>query len=224
MPLDSKSNDRNKKITDYTTRKPVNENSASNSESLTQNPLKRTISPTQPSTSKKAKTMSFNKMDDETATTSPTPEVKGQSEKGEKLGDSDALQKALGPLLSEFKMLWESMKSNYADLKQTITNQKEELQQELVNKIDSNTKQLSLISQENKTLQKENDTLKTRLDKIKQDQLRNNVMVTGIQEGLYEQYSMTKLRIQEMIAVTLNLGNAASDLETAKSIEITNCK
>ena len=168
--------------------------------------------------------MSFNKMDDETANTSPTPEVKGQAEKGEKLGDSDALQKALGPLLSEFKTLWESMKSNYADLKQTITKQKEELQQELVNKIDSNTKQLSLISQENKTLQKENDALKTRLDKIKQDQLRDNVMITGIQEGPCEQYSTTKLRIQEMIAVTLNSGNAASDLETSKSIEITNCK
>ena len=121
-------------------------------------------------------------------------------------------------------MLWQSVKSNYADLKQTITKQKEELQQELVNKIDSNTKQLSLILQENKTLQKENDALKTRLDKIQQDQLRNNVMVTGIQEEPCEQYSTTKLRIQEMIAVTPNSGNAASDLETAKSIEITNCK
>ena len=49
-------------------------------------------------------------------------------------------------------------------------------------------------------------------------------MVTGIQEGPYEQYSTTKLRVQEMIAVTLNLGNATSDLETAKGIEITNCK
>ena len=35
---------------------------------------------------------------------------------------------------------------------------------------------------------------------------------------------MTKLSIQEMMAVTLNFGNATSDLETAKSIEITNCR
>ena len=83
------------------------------------------------------------------------------------------------------------MKSNYTDPKQTIIKQKEELQQELVNKIDSNTKQMSLILQENKTLRKENDALKTRLDKIEQAQLRNNAMVTGIQEGPYEQYSMT---------------------------------
>ena len=93
----------------------------------------------------------------------------------------------LGPLLNEFKSLRESVKSDYADLKQTITKQKEELQQELVHKIDSNTKQLTLISKENKTLWKENDALKTRLDNIKQDQLRNNVMVTGIQEGPCEQ-------------------------------------
>ena len=93
----------------------------------------------------------------------------------------------LGPLLNEFKLLRESVKSDYADLKQTITKQKEELQQELVHKIDSNTKQLTLISKENKTLWKENDALKTRLDNIKQDQLRNNVMVTGIQEGPCEQ-------------------------------------
>ena len=39
--------------------------------------------------------MSFNKMDDETAITSPTPKVKGQSEKGKNLDNSDALQKAL---------------------------------------------------------------------------------------------------------------------------------
>ena len=94
-----------------------------------------------------------------------------------------------------------------------------ELQQE----IDNNTQQLASISHENKLLRQENDALKVRVDKIEQDQLRNNVLFTGIPEGPFEQYNITKLRIQEMIAITLNSGDAAKDLEAAKLIDITNC-
>ena len=65
--------------------------------------------------------------------------------------------------------------------------------------------------------------LKTRLDKLEQTQLSNNIMITGIQEGPYEQYSTAKLWIHEMIAVTINSGNAAENLETVKKIEITSC-
>ena len=43
----------------------------------------------------------------------------------------------------------------------------------------------------------------------------------GIQEEPCEQYSTTKLAIQEMIAVTIQSGNSADDLEMAKKIEIT---
>ena len=138
--------------------------------------------------------------------------------------DCDKLQKTLSPLMNEFKSLRDSVKSDYADLKHTITKQKDELQKELIHKIDSNTKQLSFISEENKLLHKENTELKSRLDTIEQNQLRNNVLVSGIQEGPYEQYNMTKLRIQEMIAVTINSGNVVQDLETAKGIEIIDCK
>ena len=126
--------------------------------------------------------------------------------------------------MNEFKSLRDSVKLDYADLKHTITRQKDELQKELIHKIDSNTKQLSFISEENKLLRKENTELKSRLDTVEQNQLRNNVLVSGIQEGPYEQYNMTKLRIQEMIAVTINSGNAVQDLETAKGIEIIDCK
>ena len=115
--------------------------------------------------------------------------------------DCDKFQKALGPLLNEFRSLRDSVKSDYTDLKHTITKQKDELQKELVHKIDSNTKQLSFISEENKLLCKENTELRSRLDTIEQSQLRNNVLVTGIQEGPYEQYNMTKLRIHEMIVL-----------------------
>ena len=90
-----------------------------------------------------------------------------------------------------------------------------------MDKIDNNIRQLSSVCQENKIVRKENDTLKTRLDKLEQGQLRNDVMITGIQEGPYKQYSTTKLQVQEMIVVTINSGNMTSNLEVAKSIEIT---
>ena len=87
MPLDLKTNNSNKKIKDYTTRKPIIVNSASNSESPSRKSLKRPISPTQPSTFKKPKTMNTTKMDDETTITSPTLKVMEQPDKGGKIGE-----------------------------------------------------------------------------------------------------------------------------------------
>ena len=79
------------------------------------------------------------------------------------------------------------------------------------------------ISQENRTLRKENESLRSRLDQIKQNQLSNNVMLTGIPEGPFEQYGTTKLRVQEMIAVTIDSGDREDDLIKAKEIDITSC-
>ena len=93
----------------------------------------------------------------------------------------------------------------------------------MVNKIDSNTSQLIEASLENKILHKENEHLKTRLDYIEQNQLSNNIIIMGIPEGPYEQYSITKLRVQEMIAGTIDSEDAEADLEMAKGIEITSC-
>ena len=141
--------------------------------------------------------------------------------------ENAALQNVLGPLITEFKLLTESVDTvhaDYADLKQTISKQKDDLQQELVSKIDNNSKQLATVAQENGNLWKENSKLKSRLDKLEQDHLINNVIITGIQEGPYEQYSTTILRVQEMIAETIKSGNAAHDLETAKAIDIVSCK
>ena len=55
-----------------------------------------------------------------------------QSDKDEITGNNASQQKALGPLMNEFRSLRESVKSDNADLKQTITKQKE-----LVNKMDN---------------------------------------------------------------------------------------
>ena len=60
-----------------------------------------------------------------------------------------ALQNALGPLINEIRSLKESVDTvhtDYADLKQTISKQKNELRQELVENIDNNTRQLTSIA------------------------------------------------------------------------------
>ena len=136
------------------------------------------------------------------------------------------LNQALGPLISEFRLLRESVETvhqDYTDLKQTISKQKEDIKQDLTDKIEKNTSQLIEINKENKVLRKENKELKSRLDRIEQSQLTNNVILTGIPEGPYEQYSITKLRVQEMIAHTIGSGDINDDLEKAKAIEITRC-
>ena len=144
----------------------------------------------------------------------------------ESVEENSILKQALGPLITEFRLLRESVNTvhqDYADLKHTISKQKEELKQDLTDKIDKNTIQLIEVSNENKILRKENEDLKTRLDHIEQNQLSNNVIITGIPEGPYEQYSTTKLRVQEMIVVTIDSGDADADLVKAKGIEITSC-
>ena len=54
-------------------------------------------------------------------------------------------------------------------------------------------------------------------------QLNNNIINTGIQEGPFEPYHITKLRVHEMRATTIDSGDAMADLETAKKVEITGC-
>ena len=223
MPSGTKLTDKIKKIMDYAIKnndhiKNPTRSASPATESYTsgRKSQKRVLSPITCTDSKKAKINQLANMDSETTTNTPSTPTKEPS--------IDGLQHALGPLLQEFKTLRESVKSDYEDLKHTITKQKVELQQELVNKIDMNSQQLSNISHENRLLRKENNALKVRLDKIEQDQLRNNVLLTGIPEGPFEDYNITKLRVQEMLAITINSGDATKDLETAKQADITNCR
>ena len=112
--------------------------------------------------------------------------------------ENTTIKQALGLLINEFRLLQESVETvhqDYADLKQTISKQKDDIKQDLTDKIERNTTQLIEINKENKVLRKENNELKSRLDRIEQNQLSNNVIITGIPEGPYEQYSITKLRV-----------------------------
>ena len=213
------------KITNFTRR------TRKNPEPITS--MKRLISPTS-STTSECESKRLNTMDhsghDKTPTNkitnAETPSPVEQDPSTNIVENDKVLQQALGPLVAEFKLLRESVNTvhtDYKDLKQVISKQKEGIKHELIDKIDKTTTKLMEICHENRILHKENESLKSRLDRIEQNQLSNNVIITGIPEGPYEQYGITKLRVQEMIAVTIDSGDREDDLTKAKEIDITSC-
>ena len=140
--------------------------------------------------------------------------------------ENTSLSNALGPSITEFHCLRESVDTvhaDYADLKIAISKQASTATADLVSKIESNTSQLTNITIENQNLCKENKELCDRLSKVEATQLSNNIIITGIQEGPFEPYQTTKLRVYEMIAITIDSGDKQADLETAKRVEITGC-
>ena len=140
--------------------------------------------------------------------------------------ENTSLSNALGSLISEFRHLRESVDTvhaDYADLKIAISKQASTATADLVSKIESNTSQLTNIAIENQNLRKKNKELHDRLTKVEATQLSNNIIITGIQEGPFEPHHTTKLRVYEMIAITIDSGDKQADLETAKKVEITGC-
>ena len=210
---------RNKKITDFTskTTSQFELNYQKIEAPKTKQANKRPISPTT-ETEREAKQLCLSKSSKEVLDNSkmdkPTVE------------ENPTLQAALGPLVKEFQLLRESVNTvhnDYMDLKQIISRQKEEIKNELADKIETNSKQLHKITAENQFLKKENETLKSRMEALKQNQLTNNVILTGVQKGPFEPYSTTKLRVYEMIAATHASGNSENDLYEAQKVDITNC-
>ena len=209
--------DKNQKITNFTTR--INKNPSKNSQ-------KRPISPSSTLSNERVSKQQITESNFNLPTTSPEKSASDNLHSLDGVEENTILKQALGPLITKFRLLRESVNTvhqDYADLKHTISKQKEELKQDLSDKIDKNTTQLIEVSNENKILQKENEDLKTRLNHIEQNQLSNNFIITGIPEGPYEQYSTMKLRVQEMIVVTIDSGDTDTDLDKAKGIEITSC-
>ena len=207
------SSERNQKITNFISK--PNGNSQGNS-------LKCPISPSSNNLSERESKRTNIETNPNSLTMSDQQTTQGL----DSIEANTTIKQALGPLISEFRLLRESVETvhqDYADLKQTISKQKEDIKQDLTDKIEKNTSQLIEINRENKVLRKENNELKSRLDRIEQNQLTNNVILTGIPEGPYEQYSITKLRVQEMIAHTIDSGDVNDDLKKAKAIEITRC-
>ena len=141
--------ERNQKITNFTTK--INKKPD-------KNPLKRPISPSSTSSNERdsKRQIKENNLDLPTMSTDKPSSDNLHSLEG--VGENSILKQALGPLITEFRLLRESVNTihqDYADLKH-----KEELKQDLTDKIDKNTTQLIEVSNENKMLRKENEDLK----------------------------------------------------------------
>ena len=138
--------------------------------------VKQPISPMSLTTSEH-ESKSLNTMDhsghDKTLTdkitNAETPSPVEQDPSTNIVENNKVLQQALGPLVTKFKLLRESVNTvhtDYKDLKHVISKQKEEIKHELIDKIDKNTTKLVEIRHENRILCKENESLKSRLDRI----------------------------------------------------------
>ena len=142
----------------------------------------------------------------------------------------DTIKDAIAPIISEIQLLRESVHSDYKklhtvylELKESIFTKSNEVAENLNLKIDSNTEKISQMIDENRLLRKENTSLKERITKIELNQVRNNIIISGIPERKWEPYETTVARIHDTIAAAFSSGDIDQALEEARSIEIVCC-
>ena len=116
----------------------------------------------------------------------------------------------LAPILSEIKLLRESvhadyskLHSDYARLEEVIMKKSINVETILSDKITNNTQRISEIPAENMELKKENSQLKEQLLHIEIQQLKNNIIINGVAEAKWEPYGITKTRVYETLASAL---------------------
>ena len=145
------------------------------------------------------------------------------------------------PLLTELKLLRESVDSKYSKLEEAITSQHQEVTEEihrlessimkqrdtanteLLHRINSNHEIINSVLIRNNSLEKENMALKERLDKIEMNQLSNNVIITGVAEQTWETYKHTKQRVIDTVVASLGKTENTLEMEAAKSTNISYC-
>ena len=143
---------------------------------------------------------------------------------------STHLSQLIQPIMNEFKSLKDTMISQKSDiseeinrLKKVITSQKSEIINEINIKVDTNSKSILKVLDENQELRRE---LKEHVSKIEMAQLSNNIIVTGIPEQPFETYEKTKQRLYDVIAEAIKNSDPTqeiSTMNTAKNIDITYC-
>ena len=124
--------------------------------------------------------------------------------------ETSELERVIGPLVTEVKLLRESLDEKYTKLEVVIEKQKEDMSRdiekiekslgshkaEISSKIDSNnnltTARINSIINENKKLRQVNVKLLERIQRIETQQLSNIVIITGISENPWEGYEVTK--------------------------------
>ena len=142
----------------------------------------------------------------------------------------DTIKDAIAPIISEIQLLRESVHSDYnklhtdyIELKESITTSSSEIAEKLTRKINANTEKISQMINENKLLRRENASLKERITKIESNQVRNNIIISGIPESKWEPYDTTVARIHDTIAAAFSSGDIDQALEEARQIEIVCC-
>ena len=142
----------------------------------------------------------------------------------------DTIRDAIAPIINEIQLLRESVHSDYnklhADyvkLQESITSRSGEIVEKLNQKIEVNTGKISQVIHENKLLCRENASLKEQISKIESNQVRNNIIISGIPEGKSETYDTTVARIYDTIATAFSSGDIDRALEEARQIEIVCC-
>ena len=145
------------------------------------------------------------------------------------------------PLLTELKLLRESVDTRYSKLEETIMSQHQEVTEEihrlesslttqkdlanadLLQKINCNQELINSVLKRNTSLEKENMVLKERLNRIKMNQLSNNVIITGVAEQTWETYEHTKQRVIDTVVASLGKTGNPSEIEEVKCIDISYC-
>ena len=135
----------------------------------------------------------------------------------------DTIKDAIAPIISEIQLMRESVHSDYnklhadyVELKESITSRSSEIAEKFNLKIDANTEKISQMINENKLLHRENASLKERITKIESNQVRNNIIISGIPESKWEPYNTTVARIYDTIAAAFSSGDIDQALEEAR--------
>ena len=105
----------------------------------------------------------------------------------------DTIKDAIAPIISEIQLLRECVHSDYnklhtdyVELKESITTKSNEVAEKLNLKIDANTEKISQMIDGNRLLRRENAPLKDRISKIESNQMRNNIIISGIPKSKWE--------------------------------------
>ena len=227
MPIDikNKEKDRDKEsssklITDYLEKN--------------QKPIKRSSSILSPPESdqqqKKQNTRTVNMLTSQISSDNAADQTNILDTSAVSTATQDTIRDAIAPIINEIQLLRESVHSDYnklhadyVELQESITSRSGEIAEKLNQKIEVNTGKISEVIHENKLLRRENASLKERISKIESNQVRNNIIISGIPEGKWETYDTTVSRIYDTIATAFSSGDIDRALEEARQIEIVCC-
>ena len=195
-----------------------------------QKPIKRSSSILSPPESdqqqKKQNTLTVNTLTSQIPSDNAVDQTNILDTSAVSTSTQDTIRDVTAPIINEIQLLRESVHSdynklhaNYVELQESITSRSGEIAEKLNQKIEVNTGKISQVIHENKLLRRENASLKERISKIESNQVRNNIIISGIPEGKWETYDTTVARIYDTIATAFSSSNIDRALEEASGLK-----